>query len=136
MLKILIIISIVFLALLGGLPIPVDASPPDTYSVGTTSWNRDGVMGSSVVITANPSHQEFPELTAENLAKAKTALTVGNKLYYSESLRGKTIIMAVYMKKELIFSEFPDFAPSIVHVRDLYQDNQKILGYQPYYLRQ
>lgn len=134
MLKILIMTSVAFLALLGGLTIPVNASPPDTYSVGATSWDSNDIVGSSIIITVEPTCQEFPKLTAEKLEKARTALAVGNKLYYSESLRGKTVTMAIYMKE--VFSEFPDFSPSIIYVKNLYQENQEIISYQPYPFRQ
>ncbi len=69
---------------------------------------------------------------------AKVALAVGNRLYYAESLRGKTVAMAVYMKKGLsfpVYQQYPEFIPSTVYVKNLYQDNQEIIGYQPYYSR-
>jgi hypothetical protein len=123
-------IAIPALILLALLMCPIFVNADNPQPVGMTSWNANGTVGSSITITIDPPLREFPELTQSDLAKAEIVLAVGNKLYQAECLRGQTIKMRVYMRSGLAWNK--DFEPATIYVRNFYQSNQEILGYEPY----
>lgn len=107
--------------------VPIDALASSGQSVGAVGWDGDGVVVSSVTITFNTPFQDFSSITPENKERALRIFYWGNRLYHSDLLRGKSIIMSVYLPQGKIEGN-PEIAGTI-YIKNLYQDNQEIVGY-------
>lgn len=108
--------------------IPVNALASSGQSVGGVAKGVDGSVLASVTITID-SLPAVPALTAGDRAKASEILNMGNKLYSSELLRGRTVVMSVFLKANS-FGENNEIAGTI-YVKNLYESNQEIVGYSP-----